>query len=227
MVEPGDRFDAAYYRKFYGTAPVHDARRIGHLAAGVDGLCRWWGVPVRSVLEVGAGPAYWRRWFAAERPRVRVHTIDVSAHACRRYGHEQADIADWEPARPYDLVVAQGVLQYLDDRAAARAISNLAAATRSVLFLEVPTTADRDGVLDASVSDLDVHWRTGAWYRRRLRDHFVELGGGLHYARSGPILFYELERSPTPARARRAAAAGPPPGPGPRPGGGTPPPSTA
>jgi hypothetical protein len=218
MAEPAERFDAAYYRRFYRTAPVHDARRVGHLAAGVDGLCRWWRIPIRSVLEVGAGLGFWRRWFATNRPSVRVHTIDVSSYACRRYGHELADIAEWQPTRPFDLVVAQGVLQYLDDRAATRAITNLAAATRSVLFLEVPTAGDRHDVLDASVSDLDVHWRTGDWYRRRLREHFLELGSGLHYARGGPVRFYELERSPRPSRARRGAAGGPRPTPAP-PGG--------
>jgi hypothetical protein len=77
-----DRFDAAYYRRFYGRSPVHDARRIAHLANGVLGFAAWWRVPVRSVLDVGAGKGYWRDWLAEHRPSVRYHGIDVSEHAC-------------------------------------------------------------------------------------------------------------------------------------------------
>jgi hypothetical protein len=91
-------------------------------------------------------------------------------------------------------VVCQGVLQYLDDRRATSAIANLAAATRSMLYLEVPTASDRDDVVDPDATDLDINWRSGAWYRRRLRADFVELGGGLFAARAAGLHFYELER---------------------------------
>jgi len=189
-------FDAAYYRQFYEQAPVHDRRRVGHLAGGILGFCGWWGVPVRSVLDVGAGPGYWRDWFRAHCPGVRYRSIDVSEHACARYGHEQADIATWRPRGRFDLVVCQGVLQYLGDAAASTAIANLGAATRSLLYLEVPTRRDRAEVVDPERTDLDVHWRSGSWYRRHLAAHFVEVGCGLHYAADGALRFYELERSP-------------------------------
>jgi SAM-dependent methyltransferase len=189
-----DRFDAAYYRRFYGADPVHDRHRIAALASGVAGLCRWWGLPLRSVLDIGAGPGLWGRWFATHRPGVRYHGIDVSVYACQRYGHEQADIATWRPRRAYDLVVCQGVLQYLDDAAAAAAIDNLALATRGLLYLEVPTLADRDDVVDPDHTDLDVCWRPGRWYRRRLAVHFTEVGAGIHVSLTAPVAFYELER---------------------------------
>jgi trans-aconitate methyltransferase len=187
-------FDAAYYRRFYRDRPVHDRRRIAQLAQGVTGLCGWWGVPVRRVLDVGAGTGLWRDWFAQERPNVRYQSVDVSEYACRRYGHEHADISEWRPSRPADLVVCQGVLQYLDDRRCGAAISNLAAATRSVLYLEVPTSGDRDDVIDPGATDLNIHWRSGAWYRRRLHAHFTELGCGVFAARNAGRHFYELER---------------------------------
>src|SRR5262249_45051465 len=82
-------FDAAYYQRFYRDRPVHDRRRVGRLAEGVLGMCGWWGVPVRSVLDVGAGPGYWRDWLATNRPRVRYRSVDFSAYAAARYGHEQ------------------------------------------------------------------------------------------------------------------------------------------
>jgi len=192
--EPRTTFDAAYYRRFYRERPVHDARSIHHLASGVLGLCGWWGVPVRRVLDVGAGTGLWGRWFARERPAVRYHAIDVSEYACHRYGHERADIASWQPRRPSDLVICQGVLQYLDDSACTSAIDNLTAATRSVLYLEVPTADDLVNVVDPGYTDLDIHWRTGAWYRRRLRRSFVSVGAGLYVTRASGLRFYELER---------------------------------
>ena len=148
MVVPEQRFDAAYYRRFYGPKPVHDRRRIGLLAEGVLALAAWWRVPVRSVLDVGAGRGYWRDWLADERPSVRYHGIDVSEFACRRYGHEQADLATWRPSRTY---IPCGVPEHVAvprDRAAAAAIDSLGAACRGLLWLEVPTLADRIGTID-------------------------------------------------------------------------------
>jgi trans-aconitate methyltransferase len=187
-------FDADYYRRFYRTSPVHDRRRVDRLCTAVTAFAGWWGIPVRSVLDVGAGTGLWRDWFAAHRPRTRYRSLEVSPYACRRYGHEHADIATWEPDRQYDLVVCQGVLQYLPDGGADAAITHLAAAARGLLYVETPTARDRQGVIDPAKTDLDIHWRTGRWYRRRLAAHFVEVGAGLHYTRSGTVQFYELER---------------------------------
>jgi hypothetical protein len=189
------RFDAAYYRRFYGRAPVHDAKRIGQLATGVLSLAAWWRIPIRSVLDVGAGKGFWRDAVAAIKPSVRYHGLDVSEHACRTYGHELADLTTWRPRRQYDLVVCQSVIQYLDDRAATDAIGTLAEACRGLLFLEVPTVADRGGTIDPAGTDLDVHWRTGAWYRTRLNVHFTEIGGGLWLGHTSPAVFFELERA--------------------------------
>ncbi len=200
---PRQVFDAAYYRRFYSDRPVHDARRIGQLAGGVTGMSAWWEVPIRRVLDVGAGTGLWRDWFAREKPNVTYHSVDVSPYACRRYGHEQADITTWQPREPADLVVCQGVLQYIDDAGCTRAIANLAAACAAVLYLEVPTLGDRDEVIDPDATDLDIHWRTGAWYRQRLRRHFNAVGGGLFVARAAGLHFYELEMEP-----RRSARTG-------------------
>jgi len=189
-------FDAGYYRRYYRDRPVHGRARVGHLAAGVAGLMAWWGVPLRSVLDVGAGPGYWRDWFARERPVVRYRSVDVSPYACDRYGHQQADIATWRPPGRYDLVVCQGVLQYLDDRAVDTALEHLGGATRGLFYLEVPTTADRDTLLDHERSDLDCHWRSGSWYRRRVGRHFRQIGAGLWSPLAHPLAAYELEVPP-------------------------------
>ncbi len=194
-VPDSQRFDAAYYRRFYGRRPVHDRRRIAQLGAGVVSMAAWWRIPIRSVLDVGAGKGYWRDWLATDHPRLGYRGLDVSEHACRRYGHERADIAQWSPSRQYDLVVCQSVLQYLDDAAAAAAIDTLSAACRGLLLLEVPTLADRDTVIDPAFTDLDVHWRTGKWYRTRLARGFTEIGAGLWLSQSCDAVFFELEHA--------------------------------
>ena len=195
-VPSSERFDAAYYSRFYGRRPVHDLRRIAHLAGGVMGLAAWWKIPIRSVLDVGAGKGYWREWLATAHPRVSYHGIDVSEHACRRYGHERADLASWHPPRQYDLVVCQSVLQYLDDGQATRAIGTLAEASRGLLCLEVPTSDDRLHSIDPTATDLDVHWRTGGWYHKRLATGFGEIGAGLWLSRQSNAVLFELERAP-------------------------------
>ena len=186
------RFDGAYYDRFYGGGRTHDAERIAHLATGVHELAAWWGVPIRSVLDVGAGIGLWRDWYRATHPSVRVRSIDVSEHACRTWGHERKDIAEWRPPRPFDLVVCHSVLQYLDNERVEQAIDHLAAATRHVLYLELPTASDLREIVDRDRTDLAVHRRTGAWYRRRLEVELRQVGAGL-WVRRDSVPMFELE----------------------------------
>lgn len=186
------RFDAAYYRRFYGANGVHDAASIAHLAAAVHGMCAWWGVEPRSVLDVGAGPGLWRDWYREHHPSVRVTSVDVSEYACAQWGHERRDIATWRPARPSDLVICHGVLHYLADSDATSAIEHLAAATRYVLYLEAPTARDLAEVVDPERTDMDTHARSGAWYHRRLDPHFRQAGAGL-WVRRDTVPLFELE----------------------------------
>lgn len=190
-----ERFDERYYRRFYGRRPVHTAARIGRLAEGVLGLCAWLELPVRSVLDIGAGPGHWGTHLAAHHPKVRYTGIDVSEYACATYGHRRRDISTWRPARPVDLVICQGVLQYLDDPAVEAAVANIAASVRGALYLEVPTTYDRVATIDPDQTDLDVHWRDGRWYRDLLDPHFQQVGGGIWVARRAGVVLYELERA--------------------------------
>ena len=189
------RFGQDYYQQFYHQRrnPVHTALQVARLAQGVDSLCSWWGVDISSVLDVGAGPGYWRDWYVENRPGVRVLSTDFSEYACERYGHQRRDISKWKPGRPFDLVVCHSVLQYLTDRQAASAIRNLASATREVLFLEVPTLADIESVLDSGATDFEFHARPQEWYRRRLERHFIQAGAGMWIRKGGRVLLYELE----------------------------------
>ncbi|MFM2078418.1 MAG: hypothetical protein RJA49_2308 [Actinomycetota bacterium] len=185
-------FDDAYYRRFYGPDGAHDRDRIDHLAAAVHHMAAWWGIEIRSVLDVGAGMGFWRDWYRETHPAVKVRSTDVSAHACRAWGHEQRDIAEWCPPRAFDLVICHSVLQYIDDDRIAAAVDHLAAATRQVLYLEVPTRHDLRHIIDPAGTDLDVHQRTGASYRRLLTPHFRQVGAGFWVPRVG-VPMYELE----------------------------------
>jgi SAM-dependent methyltransferase len=202
------RFDAAYYRRYYGGAGrVHGARDVAHLAAGVAGTAAWLGVELRAVLDVGAGTGLWGRWLRRHRPRVVYRSIDVSEHACRVYGHERRDISTWRAGRRFDLVVCHSVLQYLNDRAAARAIDNLGRMCRGLLYLEAVASEDAPN-LDLLRTDTVMHLRPAAWYRARLSRHFFQVGAGLWAARGGPVRLWALEGPGPVAGAVRPRAAG-------------------
>jgi predicted TPR repeat methyltransferase len=190
-------FGSEYFDRFYESKAtrVYGEREIARLARGVTGMIAWLGGDLHAVLDVGAGSGLWRDWFAAHRKGVRYLSTDVSAYACERYGHEQRDIAQWKARERFDLVVCQGVLQYLGDEDADLAIHNIAAMSRGFLFLEVVTARDLVEVCDVSRTDLAVHARPGEWYRERLGRYFTPVGCGLHYRKGAPLVFYELERA--------------------------------
>lgn len=201
-----ERFDPAYYARFYEDPKtrVHDAGQIDKLGRAISGFAEWFGLPMQSALEVGAGTGLLRDWFRARYPGMRYLSTEVSRYAASTFGHELLDIAQTAPKQRFDLVICQGVLPYLDDAAAEAAIANLAQATRGMLYLEAITRLDLSTVCDRSLTDVDVHARKGAWYRDRLGEHFEQIGAGLWHKKDGPLLFYELERAPK----RKAASPG-------------------
>jgi hypothetical protein len=191
-----DHFDAGYFRRYYESkrSRVYGSEQIANLAQGIVGLVRWFGGEVDRVLDVGAGVGLWRDWFRANLPKAQYRSIDVSEYACRTYGHELRDITRWRGRHKFDLIICQGVLPYIDDRACSRAVSNVAAMCRGFLYLEAITARDLRDVCDRSRTDVRVHSRPAAFYRRVLSRHFEPLGCGLHHVKGGDKLFYELER---------------------------------
>ncbi len=172
---------------------MHSRRKIETLATAVHEYCRWWDIPVRSVLDIGAGVGYWSDWYRKNHKNSKVLSVDISKHACQKYGHELRDISEWAPSRKFDLVICQSVLQYLNDRAARRAIKNIAKATGHVLFFEVPTKADLRHNVDRNVTDFEIYARSGEWYRNELKKFFRQAGAGLWIAKNSTIVLYELE----------------------------------
>ena len=192
---PRAAFDESYFRRFYrGTekSRAHSAAQVATLAQGLDGLAAWLHLPVRTVLDVGAGPGFLRDWYREHRPKVKYRSVDYSDYACRQYGHEQADISRFRDGA-YDLIICQGVLQYLDDAACSRAIENLAAISRGLVYLEIVTARDLALVCDPSGTDASIHVRPGAYYRKHLAKRFLQVGAGLWAARDAGLVFYELE----------------------------------
>lgn len=202
-----ERFDTAYYDRFYHdpSTQVHDAARIATLGRAISGFAEWFGLPMQSALEIGAGTGLLRDWFRGQYPSMSYVSTEVSRYAASTFGHELLDITKSVPKRTFDLVICQGVLPYLDDAGAEAAITNLGRACRGMLYLEAITRLDLDTVCDRELTDVDVHERKGSWYRARLGEHFEQIGAGLWHKKDGPLLFYELERAPRTKPVSRAA----------------------
>ena len=191
------RFGPDYYARYYGSprTRVVDGPAVEVLAAAVTAFMAWWGAPLRNVLDVGAGVGHWGRYFRHRLPEVKYRSTEVSAHACKKYGHEQRDISRWRGKEKFDLIVCQGVLPYLKKDECESAIDNVGAMSRGFLYMEAITRSDLDDVCDVSLTDVDVHLRSARFYEKRLGLHFVKVGCGLYYSRRGPLRFYDLERA--------------------------------
>jgi SAM-dependent methyltransferase len=153
------------------------------------------GLPVRHVLDAGCGLGRWRGVIAEHHPSARYTGIEVSEYLCAELGWTRASIAEYRPRARYDLVICQGVLQYLDDREADAALDNLAQLCRGVLYLEALTAEDWRDACDQRATDGAVHRRPAAFYRERLAKRFVALGGGLFVHEDAGIVLYALERA--------------------------------
>ena len=189
-------FDAAYYARFYGdkatrVSGLADTRKLARFVAGyLDYL----DVPVQRVLDAGCGLGRWKLALAEHYPRARYTGLEWSEHLCARFGWQQGSIADYRGRGRYDLIVCQGVLQYLNDRDAERALDNLGRLCRGALYLEVLTAEDWKDACDQRATDGDVYRRPAAFYRQRLARRFIAVGGGLFVHRDAGAVLYALER---------------------------------
>lgn len=192
----GERFDAAYYARYYENprtrvASRRDAERLADFLVGYLAFLQQ---PVRRILELGPGVGQLRTALRARLPRARYVGVELSEYLCAKHGYEHGSVVTYRARAAFDLVVCQGVLQYVGDRDAARAIANLARLTRGALYLEALTREDWAHNVDQSRTDGAVHLRPAAWYRTRLGRHFSSLGGGLLLSHRASAVRFELEK---------------------------------
>jgi SAM-dependent methyltransferase len=190
------QFGPAYFKKFY----LNPATRVTHAgemrarARLIAAVLTYAGIPVRTILDAGCGIGLLREPFAAALPRARYTGLDASDYLCKRYGWVQGSVVDHAPSRPRDLAVCYDVLQYLDDREAARAIANFKRLTRAALYVSALTREDWLEHCDRKRTDRAVHVRDGDWYRRRLRRDFRHLGLGIWLRKDVSAVMWDMER---------------------------------
>src|SRR5690606_19886813 len=116
-----------------------------------------------------------------------------SAVMANKHGYTHCDIATWKTRSKFDLIVCQGVLQYLPDTDIRPALANIAAMAGGLVFLEALTQGDLDERADRDRTDSDVFVRDATFYRREFARHFVTIGAGLYWPKSLEPPFWELD----------------------------------
>ncbi len=188
-------FDRAYYRRFYfdPRTAVANRREMRARARLIAAMTEHAGLPVRRILEAGCGTGMLRSALRRLLPRAQYTGLETSDYLCERYGWQHGRIEQYRTRAPFDLVVCYDVLQYLDDRAAARALANFGRLCRGVLYFSALTSYDLKHNADRQRTDANVHLRSAHWYRRRLQRSFREAGLGFWLRRGAPLTLWELE----------------------------------
>ena len=189
------RFDRDYYRRYYFDARTAVATRdeVRSRARLIAALVAHAGLPVRRILEAGCGTGGLRAALRRLLPRAQYVALDASEYLCERYGWEHGRIEDYRVRSPFDLVICYDVLQYLEARAAQRALENFGRLCRGLLYFSALTRLDLERNCDPQRTDANVHLRSADWYRRRLRGRFREAGLGFWLRRAAPVTLWELE----------------------------------
>ena len=188
-------FDRNYYDRFYRdpkTQVTSEASVLG-LADFVCAYLAHIGQPVAHVIDIGCGLGFWQKGIAKHFPAATYVGVEYSEYTCEEFGWTHGSVVDFKSRKKADLVICQGVLQYLPDGPCRKAIRNLAQLTRGALYLEALTVKDWEVNCDQGVTDGAVHLREGAWYRRELANWFSNCGGGVFLADSSEATLFELE----------------------------------
>ncbi len=190
-----ERFDKAYYDRFYRNAqtravsPAAAKRQATFIAAYLKHL----EVPIKSIVDIGCGVGTLLRALQRAFPRARCQGVELSDYLCQRYGWACGAVEDYEASTPYDLVICNDVLPYLDDRACIQALGNLGKLSRGALYLGALTREDL-AQCDPDRTDLKQHVRPVAWYRDRLLDKFMNVGGGMFLKQPVEVTVWAIDR---------------------------------
>ena len=189
-------FDAAYYERFYSNlrtraeSPEESARRAAFIASYLAYLA----LPVSRILDVGCGLGRTLAGLQAAFPKTRCVGVEISDHLCERHGWIKGSVVDFRARRPFDLVICNDVVQYLDHADARAAIANLASLCRGALYFGVLTREDWEENCDPARTDREVCLRSARWYRRQLGREFTGIGGGMYLRRPEAVTLWSLER---------------------------------
>ena len=189
-------FDEAYYQRFYfdKKTSVADPQHMERLGTFVCSYLHYLRVPVHRVLDIGCGIGLWKDIVARHFPLARYHGVEFSPYLCERYGWEQGSVVDYGADAPYDLVICQGVLPYLDTADLKLALFNLGRLSHGALYLEAVSREDwEQGILDEDLTDPRMFRHRAALYRRGLDTGFTALGGGLWLSRQAEVPLFTLE----------------------------------
>lgn len=189
------QFDAAFFKRFYFDRDTRVVTREEMRARAelIAAILRHAQVPVRNILDAGCGIGMLKPAFARVLKHARYVGLEASEYLCRRFGWTQGSIVDFKAAAPFDLVVCYDVLQYLDDRAAVRAMANLGRLSRVALYFSALTIEDWRRNCDRSRTDRAVNMRPAAWYRARLQRNFYYFGLGVWIRKTQRPVRWALE----------------------------------
>jgi SAM-dependent methyltransferase len=191
------RFDAKYYRRFYGDKTEQASYRKDEkrLADFLFAYLNYIGQPVRSVLDIGCGLGQWREIVREYHPEAGYTGVEKSDYLCEKYGWLEGSAVDFASDEAFDLVICKDTLQYLSNKAFRRAVDNLAGLCSGALYVSILTSGDWRENCDRTRTDDRVHLRTAAWYRRILEAQFVNAGGGVFLSDDSPAILWELEHA--------------------------------
>ena len=195
---PKDTFDAAYYQRFYfdKKTRVVDPEHVKRLGAFVCSYLQYLRVPMRRVVDVGCGIGLWREVIQRHYPHAQFQGVEYSDYLCERFGWERGSVVDYQARAPFDLVICQGVLPYLNPADLKRALNNLGRLSCGALYVEAVAREDwENDTVDETLTDPRLHQHPAALYRRGLAEHFTELGGGLWLSRQAEVPLFALEHA--------------------------------
>lgn len=189
-------FDEAYYQRFYfdKKTSVVDPQHLERLGTFVCSYLKYLRVPVHRVLDVGCGIGLWKDIVARHFPGARYQGVEFSPYLCEKFGWQQGSVVDYAAREPFDFVVCQGVLPYLNPPDLKAALHNLGRLCKGALYVEAVAREDYEqDTVDEDLTDNRVFRHRAELYRRGLREGFVELGGGVWLSRQAEVPMFALE----------------------------------
>jgi SAM-dependent methyltransferase len=189
-------FDEAYYQRYYydKKTSVIDPGHVERLGDFVCSYLKYLRVPVRRVLDIGCGIGVWREIVAKHFPEATYQGVEFSEYLCERFGWERGSVVDYASPEPFDLVICQAVLSYLNPVDLKLALHNLGRLSRGALYVEAATREDYErDIIDDELADPRLFRHRADLYRRGLQEGLIDLGGGVWLSRKMDVPLFELE----------------------------------